>query len=690
MDEIKKEIEALSEKLLYHQKLYYTESAPEISDLEYDILFDKLVALEKKHPQLVNINSPTKRVGSDLDNSFAEMEHTVPVLSLDKEYSFEGIIKWVEKNINLVKRKINFVIEEKLDGASIVLYYENGNLKNALTRGNGKIGNVVTENVRTIKNIPLRLSEPVTVAVRGEIFIKKNDFLKYNKKFDNKYSNARNLASGSLRQMKSSIVSDVPLKMIAYEGYFSQDVISANPKLEQHIYNLIKLNELGLEIGNKPIFISDDNDICKSLTSYKKLIETGNLEHIGNYIMQKNEKRAELDYEIDGLVFKINELEVRELLGYTSHHPRWAIAYKFESPMAETTLLDISIQIGRNGRVTPVAELEPVKIAGSVISRATLHNSEYIDLLDLGIGDTVSISKRGDVIPAVEEVIIKNSDGFNKFKFPDSCPFCSGKFIKDGAHHFCINKECPERMKRTIIYFASKGQMDIESLGDKTIIFLYDKGYIRDVADIYSIDYESLLTEDGFKEKKIKNIRDSIEKSKDKPFSTVLSALSFDGIGKSRAEELIANGLNSIEKIMDIANNNDVQALIEIDGVGDILAKSIISQFKDEKRIEQINKLKELGLNFKQNYDEKQETLNSDFSGQIWVITGTFENFKPRTLAAEEIKKRGGKTSSSVSSKTTYLLAGESAGSKLKKAEKLKVQIINETEFLEMLKGELR
>ncbi len=690
MDEIKKEIEVLSEKLLYHQKLYYAESAPEISDLEYDSLFDKLIALEKKYPQFISINSPTKRVGSDLDNSFAEMEHTIPVLSLDKEYSFEGIVKWVEKNINLVKRKINFVIEEKLDGASIVLYYENGNLQNALTRGNGKIGNVVTENVRTIKNIPLRLPESVTVAVRGEIFIKKNDFLKYNKKFDNKYSNARNLASGSLRQMKSSIVSDVPLRMIAYEGYFSQDVINANPKLEQHVYNLIKLNELGFEIGNKPIFISDDGDMRKSLTSYKELIETGNLEHIETYIMQKNEKRAELDYEIDGLVFKINELEVRELLGYTSHHPRWAIAYKFESPMAETTLLDISIQIGRNGRVTPVAELEPVKIAGSVISRATLHNSEYIDLLDLGIGDTVSISKRGDVIPAVEEVIIKNPDGFNKFKFPDTCPFCSEKFIKEGAHHFCVNKECPERMKRTIIYFASKGQMDIESLGDKTIMLLYDKGYIRDVVDIYSIDYKRLLTEDGFKEKKIKNIRDSIEKSKAKPFATVLSALSFDGIGKSRAEELIANGLNSIEKIIDIANNNDVQALIEIDGVGDILAKSIISQFKDEKRIEQIEKLKKLGLNFKQDYDEEKDSLNSDFSGQIWVITGTFEHFKPRTLATKEIKKRGGKISSSVSSKTTYLLAGESAGSKLKKAEKLKVQIVNETKFLKMLKGDLQ
>jgi DNA ligase (NAD+) len=490
--------------------------------------------------------------------------------------------------------------------------------------------------------------------------------------------------------MKSSIVSDVPLRMIAYEGYFSQDVINANPKLEQHVYNLIKLNELGFEIGNKPIFISDDGDMRKSLTSYKELIETGNLEHIETYIMQKNEKRAELDYEIDGLVFKINELEVRELLGYTSHHPRWAIAYKFESPMAETTLLDISIQIGRNGRVTPVAELEPVKIAGSVISRATLHNSEYIDLLDLGIGDTVSISKRGDVIPAVEEVIIKNPDGFNKFKFPDTCPFCSEKFIKEGAHHFCVNKECPERMKRTIIYFASKGQMDIESLGDKTIMLLYDKGYIRDVVDIYSIDYKRLLTEDGFKEKKIKNIRDSIEKSKAKPFATVLSALSFDGIGKSRAEELIANGLNSIEKIIDIANNNDVQALIEIDGVGDILAKSIISQFKDEKRIEQIEKLKKLGLNFKQDYDEEKDSLNSDFSGQIWVITGTFEHFKPRTLATKEIKKRGGKISSSVSSKTTYLLAGESAGSKLKKAEKLKVQIVNETKFLKMLKGDLQ
>ncbi len=686
MNKIKEEIRDLSEKLLYHQSLYYIKSAPIISDIEYDALFDRLLYLEKEYPQYAKEDSPTKRIGVDLDNQFAEKEHKIPVLSLDKEYTIEGINKWVQKNIDFAERQIGFVLEEKLDGASIVLYYERGILKEALTRGDGKKGNLVTANVKTIKNVPLKLTEPVTLSVRGEIFIKKDDFTKYNKKFENKYSNPRNLASGSLRQLKSSLVAEVPLKMVAYEGYFEAETIEKNTELTEHIYNLIKLDKLGFEVSNKPVYISDNKETVKVLKSASNLIEVGRIEDIKTFIEKRVNSRDKLQYDIDGLVIKINDLDIRESLGYTSHHPRWAIAYKFESPMAETILLNIVIQIGRNGRVTPVAELEPVHIAGSIVSRATLHNLEYIELLELGIGDIIAISKRGEIIPAVEEVIEQNPKGFIKFNFPELCPFCSSIFIKEGAHHFCKNKNCPERIKRSIIYFASKDQMDIDSLGEKTINFLYENNYINNIADLYSIDYENLLNEEGFKEKKIQNIKSSIEKSKDKPFSIVLSALGFDGIGKNRASDLIKEGLNSIDKIIEIAEKGETELLINIGGVGDILADSIISQFTDKDILNQIEKLKAIGLNFEDL--SKPMSKSSVFEGQIWVITGTFENFKPRSVAADEIKNRSGKVTTSVNSKTTHLLKGESAGSKLKKAEELNKIIIDEDEFMEMIKND--
>lgn len=686
MTNIKKEMDSLSDKLLFHQNLYYIKSAPTISDREYDLLFDKLMQLEKEYPEYAKENSPTRRVGVDLDNSFAEKEHKIPVLSLDKEYTIEGINKWIQKNTDFAEKQIGFIIEEKMDGASIVLYYEKGYLKEALTRGDGKRGNVVTANIRTIKNVPLKLSEELSLSVRGEIFINKDDFITYNKKFDNKYSNPRNLASGSLRQLKSSMVSDVPLRMVAYEGYFDPEAIRSEPKLTEHFFNLIKLDKLGFEVSNKPFFISDNYEVVASLEEYSALIKTGDINSAEKHISDKIKERNNLSYEIDGLVIKINELDIRESLGYTSHHPRWAIAYKFESPMAETVLLNIIIQIGRNGRVTPVAELKPVQIAGSIVSRATLHNLEYIELLELGIGDIVSISKRGEIIPAIEEVLEKNPDGAIKFNFPDLCPFCSSNFVKDGAHHFCRNKKCPERKKRSIIYFASKNQMDIESLGEKTIKFLYNNNYINSIPDLYRIDYKKLLNEDGFKEKKIQNIMESITNSKKKPFSIVLSALGFDGIGINRARDLINEGLNSIGKIVEIAEKSDKELLLKMDGVGDILAESIITQFMDKDTLRQIEALKKTGLNFEETLSAELIPRSTIFEGQIWVITGTFENFKPRSTAADEIKKRGGKVTTSVNTKTTHLLKGESPGSKLNKAEELGKTIIDESDFMEMIK----
>jgi DNA ligase (NAD+) len=680
--DIKKRIEELSKELLRHQYLYYVKAEPEISDREYDRMFDELVELEKKYPDLTLENSPTKRVGSDLDNTFPEKEHTIPVLSLDKEYTSEELEKWLTKTIKNANRELSFVVEEKIDGASIVLYYKTGQLESALTRGNGIVGNDVIENVRTIKQVPLLTDENSDFTVRGEIYIKKSEFDTYNQTFDNKYSNPRNLAAGSLRNIKSSVVANVPLNIFTYEGFFESTITN------DHILALSKLKELGFRINKNMGFFSDNKEKTAIVQEKLPEITSGDIGDLVEYVKERRAERDLLDYEIDGLVVKVNELDVRETLGYTSHHPRWAVAFKFDAPTAQTKLIDIQVQVGRNGRVTPVGILEPVKIAGSVVARATLHNQEYIDMLELGRGDFVSISKRGDIIPAVEEVIEKDLDHPTVFKFPNTCPFCSSTLEKDGAHHFCKNRECPERIKRSIIYFAAKNQMDIDTLGEKTIAFMFEKGYIKTIPDLYTFDYNELLKEEGFKEKKVNNIKASVEKSKEKPFRKVLTALGFDGLGTSAVSDLVKNGFNSIEKIIETASRKNVEDFSQIEGFGEIMGRLIIQHFTDPQNLALIDALKKIGLNFREEIEEpieKEETALT-FRDQVWVITGSFEHFSPRSKAAEEIEKRGGKVAGSVSSKTTHLLAGSSPGSKLENAKKLGVSIINETDFLEMLK----
>lgn len=680
--DIKKRIEELSKELLRHQYLYYVKAEPEISDREYDRMYDELMELEKKYPDLVLENSPTKRVGSDLDNAFPEKEHTIPVLSLDKEYTGEELEKWLTKTIKNANQGLSFVVEEKIDGASIVLYYKTGQLESALTRGNGIVGNDVIENVRTIKQVPLVTPETSDFTVRGEIYIKKSDFTTYNQTFENKYSNPRNLAAGSLRNIKSSVVANVPLNIFTYELFHEKAIIN------DHILALSRLKELGFRINNSMGFFSDNQEKLAMVREKLPGITTGAVGDLVTYVKERRAERDRLDYEIDGLVVKVNELDVRETLGYTSHHPRWAIAFKFDAPTAQTKLIDIQVQVGRNGRVTPVGILEPVKIAGSVVARATLHNQEYIDILELGRGDWVSISKRGDIIPAVEEVIEKDLDHPTIFKFPAACPFCGSPLEKDGAHHFCKNRECPERIKRSIIYFAAKNQMDIDTLGEKTIAFMFQKGYVKSIPDLYTFDYNELLKEEGFKEKKVNNIKASVENSKKKPFRKVLTALGFDGLGTSAVSDLVKNGYNSIEKIIETASRGNVEDFSRIEGFGEIMAGLIIQHFTDPQNLAMIDALKKIGLNFQEEIKESVEAEEQalTFKDQVWVITGSFEHFSPRSKAAEEIEKRGGKVTDSVSSKTTHLLAGNSPGSKLDKAKKLNVSIIDETAFLEMLK----
>jgi len=681
--EIKKKIEQLSGELLRHQYLYYVKAEPEIPDFEYDRLYDELVELEKKYPEYALENSPTRRVGSDLDAAFPEKAHTIPVLSLDKEYSLDGLEKWLSKTASNAAQSLSFVVEEKIDGASIVLYYKEGNLVSALTRGNGVVGNDVIENARTIKQVPLKTVEMSEFAVRGEIYIKKSDFVTYNQAFEDKYSNPRNLAAGSLRNIKSSVVAKVPLNIYNYEGFF--DRIFTN----DHILILAKLRDLGFRINKNVGFFSTDQSKAKMVRELLPGITVGPIDELTAYVRARMAERTNLDHEIDGLVIKVNELDVRENLGYTSHHPRWAVAFKFDAPTGQTRLLDIQVQVGRNGRVTPVGILEPVKIAGSVVSRATLHNQEYIEILELGLGDIVSISKRGDIIPAVEEVVEKNPGNPTIFKYPAACPFCKSTLQKDGGHHFCKNRDCPERVKRSIIYFASKDQMDIDTLGEKTISFLFDKGFIKGIPGLYTFDYNLLLEEEGFKDKKIANIKNSINQSMQKPFRRVLSALGFDGLGSSAVSDLLKNGFNSIDRIIETSARGNTEDFSSIDGFGEITARLMIQHFTDPRNLALIDALKKIGLNFQEEVQVcspgEQETGSMPFKDQVWVITGSFERFSPRSKAAEEIERLGGKVVDSVSSKTTHLLAGASPGSKLEKASKLGIPIIGEAEFIQLL-----
>lgn len=679
--DIKEKIDGLTEKLINYQKAYYVDGRPLASDLEYDRLFDELARLEKANPSLVRPDSPTLRVGSDLSNDFPEIEHTIPVLSLDKAYSRDEVLSFIDKCIRKESSSLTFVAEEKIDGISMVLYYEEGILSRAVTRGNGLVGNDVTANIRTIKSIPLSLPEKIDLAVRGEVFLRKKDFEIINSREedeDKKAANPRNLAAGTVRRQKSEEAARVPLDMFIYEGFWRDR--GQTPK--DHLHILRKLKDLGFKINSHMSFFAHDRKDAEAALAEAGLEgKAYAFAEMEDYIAFKTNERKNLEWEIDGLVFKINELETRERFGYTEHHPRWAVAYKFESPQAVSRLLGITVQVGRTGRITPVAELMPVSLGGSVIRRATLHNQEYIDSLELAVGDTVSIVKRGDVIPAVEDVIEKNGEGNTTYEIPLSCPSCGSPLEKDGAHMYCPNRGCPEQVKGLLSFFASRNQMDIETLGPKTIELFYEKGVLRRIEDIYGADYSSLVGMPGIGEKTIRQIVKSVEESKSRPFKVVLSSLGISEIGKKSAEILVSGGFDSIDKLK-AADEDD---LVRIPGIGERTAHIIVEAFADADLLRTLDSLASHGLHMSQADDGEEEVLEQTLQGTVWCVTGSFENFNPRSKALEEIERRGGRTVSSVTGKTTHLLAGSGGGSKRADAERLGVRIVDEREFLVLI-----
>lgn len=677
---VKEEIIALRQQIALAQRAYYVDSNPIMSDVEFDVLFDKLSKLESEHPEFYDANSPTAKIGSDIDNELPEREHSVPVLSLDKCYSAEDMLGWIKRTQDKFPSQIELSIEPKIDGSGVVLYYDNGELQYALTRGNGYIGNDITANVKTIRNIPLKISYTGKVAVRGEIYITTKDFEEYNKNYgDNRYANPRNLASGCSRRLKSSEVAECPLRIFVYECFPENQIFSS------HLENMIFMKENGLPVNSYFGFFTSQNineELRDKINRAFPDSTIGNLQNAVEYLLKFSQIRKTLDYDIDGLVIKVNDIALREKLGMTEHHPRWAIAYKFDAPTAQTILKGVTFQVGRGGRITPVALLQPVELAGSVISRATLHNEDYIQMLGINIGDTVNISKRGDVIPAVEEVVEKG-ENIEPLSFPEKCPSCASILVKDGAHHFCANSECPKKMLGRLQYFAGRNQMNIESLGDKTLEFLFENKMIIQISDIYTFDFWKLLGTEGYGEKKIRNIFQSVEESKKNPFSVVLVSLGLKDIG-GKAAEILVNNFHSVDKIIEVAQKKNLQFFTDIDGFGETLAQSVIDSFNDEKLLEQIKILKNVGLKFAEDEKNEQET-NLFLSGTRWVVTGSFATFKPREKAAELIKKYGGEVLSSVSGKTTHLLCGEEAGSKLEKARSVGANIVDEQTFIKMI-----
>lgn len=653
----KKRIDELNELTSYYAKKYYDDDNPEISDFEYDMLMNELKNLEKQFPEYISKESLTQKVGGSVKEGFEKVQHKVPLQSLQDVFSFEEVENFDTK----MKKEFNYltyVVETKIDGLSVSLEYENGKFVKGATRGNGQIGEDVTENLKTIKNIPKTLKEPIDIIVRGEVFIGKRDFEKLNSTLEeeDKFANARNLAAGSLRQLDSKIAGERPLDIFIFNV---QECKSIN--FSSHYDSLKYLEKIGFNIN--PVITK-----CKNISDIKRAIE-----NIGK-------DRENLDFGIDGAVVKVDELNLREKIGTTFKTPKWAVAYKYPPEQKETILKDIVCQVGRTGAITPMAILEPVIVAGSKISKTTLHNEDFVKEKDLKIGDKVIIQKAGDVIPEVVKPLVEKRTGNEKnFTMPTQCPVCGSQVIRipGQAVNKCIGIECPAKNLRNIIHFASKEAMNIEGLGEKVIEQLMENGLITNITDIYSLTLENIasLKKDG--KKFAENLINAINQSKNNNFDKLINALGIEQVG-TKSAKILAKRFKNIDALA----NASFEELTLVEDIGEITANSIKEFFIQDQTKDLISKLKKAGVNMSQ-IEEKDS--DDRFSGKTFVLTGSLENYT-RSEAQEIIEKLGGKVSSSVSKKTTYILIGEDAGSKLKKAQELGIQIISEQEFEEMIK----
>lgn len=662
-NEILKNYTNLKNKIEKYNNFYYNEDNPIISDMEYDGLLRKLKEMEKEYPALLEIDdSPTEKIGGTASNKFSKVEHKVPMLSLSNTYNIaeiEDFDKRVKKIINF-SEKIEYILELKLDGLSISLIYENGNLTRAVTRGDGKIGEDVTENIMEIESIPKKLKEPISLEVRGEIILPIQNFNKINEEREENgeevFANPRNAASGTIRQLDSTIVSKRGL-----DCYLYYLVNAENYGIKTHLESIKFIEKLGFKTTGIFEKYSDFKTLEKSIEKWRT-------------------KREKLDYETDGLVIKINDFSFYETLGYTTKSPRWAIAYKFPAEQVKTRLLNVTFQVGRTGVVTPVAELEAVNLSGSVVKRASLHNFDEIRRKDIKIGDNVIVEKAAEIIPQVVNVVFDDRKGTEKeIKEPESCPACGTKLVKEEGLVAlkCLNPHCPEKIKREISYFVSRDAMNISGLGEKIVEKFIELEKIKTVVDIYFLEnYRNELENlEKMGKKSVENLLNSINESKNQDFSKVLYALGIPFVGKFNA-----NLLSKTFKDIDVLKEKSVEELLEVKGIGDKAAIAVNTFLNNENNWKIITELKEIGLKFKFEEDELKEVKDNPIKGKNFLATGKLQKYK-RNEIKDIILEKGGNYLSAVSKNLDFLIAGEKAGSKLEKAQNLGIRVLSEDEF---------
>jgi DNA ligase (NAD+) len=669
-EEAKIRIAALSTALHNHNYAYYTLSNPVISDFEFDQLLNELLALEKQYPALITDNSPSQRVGGSITKNFQTVTHRYPMMSLGNTYNEQDLIDFDQRVKKQIEDNFEYVCELKFDGLAIGITYENGLLKQAVTRGDGSKGDDVTANVRTIKSIPLQLpvgaDYPASFEVRGEILMHRTVFEQLNKDRDElgetAYANPRNFASGTLKMQDSKEVAKRNLDCFIYF------LLTDNTSFQNHAASLNKLISWGFKVS--PTFA-----ICK------------NISEVQQFIQKWDKARYDLSYDIDGVVLKVNNYQQQQELGFTAKSPRWAISYKYKAAEVETKLLSVSYQVGRTGAITPVANLQPVLLAGTTVKRASLHNADQIEKLDLYEGDVVKVEKGGEIIPKIIEVNKSKRDLFaQKITYITECPECHTPLIRKAgeAHHYCPNElGCSPQVIGKMQHFTARKAMNIDSLGDETIEQLFRAGLIQTIADLYELKNKraAMLALDRFAEKSVDNLIAGIESSKNNAFEKVLFGLGIRYVGETVAKKLAAH-FRTIDALMQA----DFESLILVDEIGERIAESVLQYFSDPAQVQQINKLKQAGLNFESSSIEKiQEGEN--LKGLSFVISGVFGNFSREELK-EKIEANGGKISSSISSKLNYLVAGDNMGpSKLQKATELGIKIISDEELFTLIKN---
>ena len=657
-----KRIKELRKTVEYHAKKYYDDDKPEITDFEYDMMMLELRTLESQYPEFITKTSLTQKVGGTVKEGFQKVEHEVPLQSLQDVFNFEEIEAFDERVKKQAEENgiqdIKYVVETKIDGLSAALEYVDGKFVRGATRGNGLVGEDVTENLKTIKTIPQELSEKINITVRGEVFISKKDFEKMNQEREENeeelFANARNAAAGSLRQLDSSIAKSRPLDIYI----FNVQKIEGK-EFNSHFEELEYLNKLGFNVNPVRIYCNTIEEVIKGINK------------IG-------EDRENLTFGIDGAVVKVDNLKLREIMGTTSKVPKWAIAYKYPPERKETILKDIICQVGRTGVITPMAILEPVEVAGSTISKTTLHNEDFIKEKGLKIGDKVIIQKAGDVIPEIVETVVNKRTGEEKdFEMPRVCPVCGAEAIREEGESAvrCTGIECPAKLYRNLVHFVSREAMNIDGLGENIIGVLLEKKMISNIADIYDLKFEDIASLKKNGKKFAQNLIDSINISKENDLYRLITALGIRHVGV-KAAKILAKQYED----MDTLSEATIESLSEVDEIGPIVANSIREFFEQEQTKDLILRLKKAGVNMNRIKDKNEDDR---FSGKTFVLTGALEKYS-RDEVSDIIEKFGGKTSSSVSKKTSYVLAGESAGSKLVKAQKLGVQIITEEEFEKM------